>query len=479
MSGSSPTAVLLTRASAERSSPAVAVACSGGPDSMAALWLVWRSASAMGVQTWAFHVHHGLQVSADQWPGFIAEELARWSSWHPKWSPVQLRVCHLLEKPGRGRSVQAWAREARYKALKAMAQEQGIDLMVLAHHRQDQAETFLLQALRGAGPQGLAGMPRLAWRDGVCWARPFLDHSRSDLQQVLAQAGINSVADPSNQDPQWARSGLRLSVWSALVDAFAGAESALARAARRCAQALETLDQGVQADRARCVIEQGQGGFRWSMDQPAWEALSPARRSQLLRAWFVQCGLAVPASVVDRLSVYPWARASAKRWPLDALHELRWYRGVIQIDRKPVSAAKAVADVSLRWSRAGTKQAPGWAGRISLRRAPPDQMGAALHLPCTLLVRTRRGDDQFQLSPRGTPRALKKQFQSRAVAAWDRSGPVVAAQDGALLWVPGLGWDARVLQIPGGWQLHWHPDDPLPEEAADLAAAPPRMQGFA
>lgn len=459
MSGSNPTAGSSTHANAEPAAPpALAVACSGGPDSMALLWVAWRCASALGINTWAFHVHHGLQPAADAWPTFLATELARWSALHPDRPGVHLAVRRLTGRPGRGQSVEAWAREGRYQALQDMATQAGVDLILLAHHRQDQAETFLLQALRGAGPQGLAGMPALSWRQGICWARPLLNHGRSSLEQVLSQAQLKWVDDPSNQDRQWARNGLRLAVWPALVEAFPAAEVALARAAQRCAQALETVEQGVQADRALCVVEEREAGRCWRLDEGAWQALSGARKSQLLRAWFTECGVSAPSSLVDRLCAESWGPGRAKRWPLDGSHELRWYRGELQIARIP-AVAGAPEDMALRWTRAGGKPLPGWGGRLILRRTAPDELGAALRLPCTLLLRSRRGDDQFLLKPGGTLRSLKKQFQSRARPAWERDAPVVNDEAGSLMWVHGLGWDARVPQTLGGWQLHWAPDE--------------------
>jgi hypothetical protein len=101
---------------------------------------------------------------------------------------------------------------------------------------------------------------------------------------------------------------------------------------------------------------------------------------------------------------------------------------------------------------------------LTLRRADAGDHGAALALPRTLLLRARLGEDQFQLAPGATARSLKKQFQARSVPAWDRVGPVVTDEEGTILWVPGLGWDAHVLQVLGGWRLDWTPDDAAPEE---------------
>lgn len=474
MSGSSPTVGLSTPASAEPRAATVAVACSGGSDSMALLWLAWRCASALDLRTVALHVDHGLQAVSAGWPGFIQDELVRWSQHHPQWPPIALHVRRLEGRPARGQSMEAWAREGRYRALHEMAHELGLDLVLLAHHQRDQAETFLLQALRGAGPQGLAGMPPLQWRQGVCWARPLLGHDPGALSKLVSQAGLRCVEDPSNQDPRWARNRLRQSVWPALQAAFTQAQPALARAAQRCAQALETLDLGVQADRARVVVDASDDGHRWRLNEPAWRALSPARRSHLLRAWWASLGIAAPSTLVDRLAADEWPVGAMRRWPLDEDHELRGYRGQLVVGPRTQPPTKPPKDLTLdlHWSRAGSKRVAAWAGRLALRRAPGAGVGAALALPCTLQLRGRRADDQFQLQPGATARSLKKQFQSQAVAAWDRMGPVVADTQGTLLWVPGLGWDARVPRVAGGWLLEWTGDAAGPGDWPEGALHP-------
>merc|ERR1739841_308703 len=119
-----------------------------------------------------------------------------------------------------------------------MARQAGADLLLLAHHRRDQAETLLLQALRGAGVAGLAAMPRQDWRDGVLWVRPWLDHPREAIEAYIAQHGLRHIDDDSNGDPRFARNRLRLQVWPALQAAFPQAKAALAASADRLADAL-------------------------------------------------------------------------------------------------------------------------------------------------------------------------------------------------------------------------------------------------
>ena len=145
----------------------VAVAVSGGRDSMALLHALARAGRERGVEVWALHVHHGLMAKADDWAAFVERTCKRWS--------VPFAMQRLAGVPARGDSVEAWARAGRYAALVAMAHAAGCDTIALAHHRGDQAETFLLQALRGAGVAGLAAMPARIERDGLIWVRPWLD----------------------------------------------------------------------------------------------------------------------------------------------------------------------------------------------------------------------------------------------------------------------------------------------------------------
>ena len=111
------------------------------------------------------------------------------------------------------------------------AKAEGCNTVLLAHHQRDQAETFLLQAMRSAGVAGLAGMPREIERDGLVWMRPWLGLPRSAIEAYVQHHGIAYVDDDSNEDDRYARNRLRRRVWPALEHAFADAEPSLAAAA--------------------------------------------------------------------------------------------------------------------------------------------------------------------------------------------------------------------------------------------------------
>ena len=237
---------------------------------------------------------------------------------------MEFAATKLQGRPGAGESVEAWARQARYRALRQMALARGVDLVLLAHHRRDQAETFLLQALRGGGVAGLSAMPASIRREGVTWARPWLEMPREAIEAYVRRHRLAHIDDDSNADARFARNRLRLEVWPALEAAFPAAEASLAAAARWAQGAAAALAEGADADLA-AVCDEG------SLDIASWRGLSPARQSNLLRAWLRRSTARVPpASLVERLLREVPARGSM-RWPIGA-GELRSYRGRLRYE---------------------------------------------------------------------------------------------------------------------------------------------------
>lgn len=424
----------------------VAVAYSGGRDSTALLHATVHAAAAQGLQVVALHVHHGLSPEADAWLAHCAQQCRRWAA---RGLPLRFDHRRLQGRPTAGESVEAWARSGRYAALREMAEAHHAPLVLLAHHRQDQAETLLLQALRGAGVAGLAAMPREVERDGLHWVRPWLGLSPGGISAYVRRFRLRHIDDDSNEDRRFARNRLRLDVWPAFGGAFPGAEAALAAAAawaaeaRDCAEALAAIDLAGVAD-AR------------GLDLAAWAALSPARRSNALRAWLkAHTGAGASAANVKRLLVELPAPGPA-RWLLEGF-ELRRYRGRLTCSREAgVARPEQAADTPLCITGAGTYAVPGWSGR--LRVGLTDRGGAALSDLSDLHLAERRGGERFQAAPGRPPRSLKKQFQGAAVPAWQRAAPLFYSGE-QLLFVPGLGIDARARAADGEPQatLEWIP----------------------
>lgn len=434
----------------------LAVACSGGRDSIALLHATWRAARALADATGqphpihAFHVHHGLSRHADDWLAHCAEQCAQWRA---QGADLQFhaRHLHLDRLPKTGDSIEALARSGRYAALADMARTSGCDTVLLAHHREDQAETFLLQALRGAGAAGLASMPASVWRDGLCWRRPWLQHPRAAIEAYVAQHGLRHIEDDSNTDPRYARNRMRLHLWPALTQAFPQAPQVLGDAARHAQDAAECLQALAEIDFGAVAAEDG-------LDAAAAVALGGARLRNLLHLWLQRTvGEPPRASWLDRLS-RELPTCTDARWPMAGMGELRLWRGVLRwIPGTPVlPAAERVASVALPDLRAERCfSLPTFGGVLHIE--PVAQGGVALDGLATLTARPRSGGEQFQRAAGTPPRALKKQYQLAGVPAQGRGGPLLFSGE-QLVFVPGLGMDARVVAPDGQPQvaLHWH-----------------------
>ncbi|MEO8279653.1 MAG: tRNA lysidine(34) synthetase TilS [Ideonella sp.] len=440
----------------------VAVAVSGGRDSIALLHSTLRHATALGLNVLALHVNHGLMPQADQWQLDLRR---RCRAWARHGVALQLICERIADQPAPGDSVEAWARRVRYGALQRMALSAGCDTVLLAHHRRDQAETFLLQALRGGGVAGLAGMPAAALRDGIFWLRPWLMQSREAIDAYIQRHRLRFVEDASNADSRWARNRLREQVWPALTQAFPQAEQVLGDAARWAGLASTCLHELAEIDLARVADQHG-------LTFERWRDLSPTRRSNALRAWLQRSsGRPAPASLVERL-LTEWptddsAKARGGRvwdWHADRivarhgqLQLMRQFAGQFasKQPRKPTGPSHANSWLAI--TRTGRFDVPEWAGSLFVE--PASAGGIPLGCLASLELRERQGGEQFQCAARRPPRSLKKQFQACEVPAWARNGPLIYAE-GRLIHVAGLGDDARVVVEHGAdlVSLHWLAD---------------------
>jgi tRNA(Ile)-lysidine synthase len=419
---------------------------------MALLHATWCAARKMAETTGlpcpvhALHVHHGLSRHADDWLAHCAAQCDRWRA---EGADLHFHARHLHLKPGAGDSIEALARQGRYAALAEMAHEAGCDTVLLAHHREDQAETFLLQALRGAGPAGLASMPVSIVRDGVTWQRPWLQQSRAAIDAYVTHHGLSHIEDDSNADPRYARNRLRGLVWPVLTAAFPQAPQVLgdaachAQDAADCLRALAEIDWQAVADEEGLRVE------------PA-VLLGGPRLRNLLRCWLQDTtGEAPRGSWLDRLSRELPQRQTA-RWPISGRGELHLWRGVLRW--VPGGALPVLAPdtpMALPDLRAVSSCVlPAFGGTLMIE--PVEADGMARDRLCALTACPRSGGEQFQRAPCTPPRSLKKQYQSIGVHAALRSGPLLY-DGGQLVFVPGLGLDARVLACAGQPQvrLHW------------------------
>jgi tRNA(Ile)-lysidine synthase len=273
-----------------KGAPAMILAVSGGPDSMALMWLAarWRRAMARGPRLVAVTIDHGLRPEAAREARDV-KRLARGLDLPHRtlrWSGA---------KPKAG--LPAAAREARYRLLVQVARQSRATHILTAHTRDDQAETLLMRLLRGSGIAGLAAMARESERDGLRLARPLLDLPKSRLVATLQKAGIDFADDPTNRDLNFTRARLR-AVMPALAAEGCDARN-LARLASRLARAnaaVEILAEG--ADRYLALKDRAQTKLDGrTFDAKAFAALPEEVRLRLLLRTINQYGHEGPAEL--------------------------------------------------------------------------------------------------------------------------------------------------------------------------------------
>jgi tRNA(Ile)-lysidine synthase len=269
-----------------KTAPAIVLAVSGGPDSIALMWLAarWRRALKQGPRLIAVTVDHGLRPEAAR----EARDVKRLAG--------TLELPHRTlrwtgTKPNTG--LPAAAREARYRLLIRVARTSGATHILTAHTRDDQAETLLMRMLRGSGIAGLAAMTRETDRDGMRLARPLLDVSKSQLIATLKKAGIGFADDPTNRDTAFTRPRLR-GLMPALADE-GGDSRNLVRLASRLARAnaaIEVLADGAERFLALHGCDPARG-----YDAAAFVALPEEIRLRLLKRAIDRFGHEGPAEL--------------------------------------------------------------------------------------------------------------------------------------------------------------------------------------
>ncbi|MGB3291277.1 MAG: tRNA lysidine(34) synthetase TilS [Burkholderiaceae bacterium] len=264
----------------------IAVGLSGGADSAMLAAHAALYARRRGIQLHCFHIHHGLQAAADRWQAH-AHDLAQ----------LLGLPCHSLTVSvdlGGGSGMESAARDARYEALGRLAAVAGVEHVLLAHHRDDQAETVLLRLLRGAGPAGLAAMAPAVQRAGLTYLRPWLDIERAAiLEQARAfqqATAWEPVQDPTNADEHYTRAAVRERLAPELNRRWPGWQGSLARHARQSAETSAILDEVARQDFQG--LDPGADGKDFSL--AAWRLLSRPRQALVLRYWLGLLGQRMP-----------------------------------------------------------------------------------------------------------------------------------------------------------------------------------------
>ncbi|MBI3776520.1 MAG: tRNA lysidine(34) synthetase TilS [Gammaproteobacteria bacterium] len=407
--------------------PRYLVAYSGGVDSHALLHaLVQLRAQFPGVELGAIHVNHGLQLSSTEWAQHCVQVCAELG--------VACEVRAVDARALVGTSPEDAARVARYTVFTGLLQPG--DVLFTAHHQDDQAETLLLQLLRGAGPRGLAGMAELS-RFAHGWlARPLLECSRAALREYALAQQLHWIDDPSNSDTRFDRNYLRHEILPRLQRRWPAASVTLARSAQLCAEAAEVLEVSARADLhavaipptpALAIAELAKrntgllpppAGKGSGLSVSKLLCLSPARQRNVLRFWIEQLGLPLPQQRhLERL------QRDVLHAAADAEPRMHWPGADVRRYRDALYALPPVPgfDASQQWT--WNLDAPlhiAGAGTLAPRR----EQGAGLRAEaCAAGVRVafRSGGERIRPAGRAHHATLKNLFQQAGVPPWQRA----------------------------------------------------------
>ena len=364
----------------------LAVGLSGGVDSVVLLHVLKQHP---GLNLSAIHVHHGLSPNAGAWARFCRALCTRWGV------PLAVRRVKVAKK---GKGLEAAAREARYRAFR----NSPCDAVALAHNRDDQAETVLMNLLRGAGVRGASGMPPRSRLDGRMLLRPLLEVPRAAILAYAREQGLEWVEDESNADEALTRNFVRRRLGPLIESRFPRWRESLARAARHFA--------GVGLD-----------------------------AQALLREFLAAQGLRAPseAKLVEMLKQLTsgGARIMVEH---DGMR-LRVYRGKLAL----APAAPAAPFAPVEWKGEPRITIPALGGKLLFRRARGEGIDLRKLGQCRVAVRLRAGGERLQPDRRRPRRTLKNLFQEAGVPPWQRDRlPLLFCGDD-LVWAPGLGIDAH------------------------------------
>ncbi len=427
----------------------IAVALSGGRDSVTLLAALLAATRERGHPLCALHVEHGLSPHAARWQAFCADLCARLGV---PFHAAQVRVTR-----GGGESLEALARRERYAALAGLATEAGASHVALAHHRDDQAETFLLQLLRGAGPRGLAAMPavRTGAHGSPVWWRPLLGIERASIDAYLRIHRLTHVEDESNASSRHRRNAIRLGVMPVLAALAPAAPAAIARAAAHQADAvrlgddLARIDAAARANDRPAIDAPATGGATLACG--ALRALAPHRARNLLRFFLREQGLAAPSTarldeMLDQFTgTTPLARV-----------EIRHDGLVLGLHRDRIHVhAPAPPPYELPWQGEAALDLPH--GVLSFTRAPDGLDVTRITGP--VMVRSRRGGERFRLAANRPRRSLKATLHEAGWPQWERRDVPLVVAGSDVVAVPGLGIDPAYAACPGcgGVAIGWLP----------------------
>ena len=415
-----------------------ALAYSGGRDSQVLLHALCAVRRELGFDLTALHFDHGLAPQSADWARQCEAVCRQWEvAFISDRQP-------LLKSPGE--SLEALARQSRYRWFEQVVKPGQV--LLTAHHANDQAETVLLNLLRGGGVQSLAGIPQqrvlslsaakvTPATPATRVVRPLLSFSREALAEYARRHELTWIDDPSNLSLQFDRNYLRESIIPLLEQRWPGAINSLGRSAENCREVAAFLDEVMTPLLQRCQVAEKSGVFCLAppLDGSALKPLGRFQIIALMRCWIHRHGRRSPSSgqlaTLFRQVFEDQKMRAGVRW--DAA-ELRYFDGHLHLIRRLDAPPDGPLEWDLRARDLGTNGV-----RLEVRKGAGGTLDPQRLRGKSLKLVWRTGGERMFLPGRTHSSALKKLFQQNAVPPWERRALPLLVVDGEVAWAHGVG----------------------------------------
>ena len=408
----------------------ITVALSGGVDSVVLLHLLYELQKTHHFTLNATHVNHGLSKNADKWVKFC-EKLCRDLS-----VPLDLHYVKLPQKKSLG--IEGEARRLRYEKLL----QSKSDLIVLAHHEDDQAETFLLQLIRGAGVKGLSSMAHFD-DDRKLW-RPLLNVSRMDIEKYAKQQKLKWIEDESNLNTDFDRNFIRSKVLPILKNRFNHIIKVISRSSSHLSEAQNLLDDLAKLDlkkRLRSI------NYKHKLQVKTLNKLSLTRAKNVLRYWLEINNQLMPSKdLLDELlrQVLTAKKDAALKIEISKNYEIRRYKDEIYLVQKNHQPHK---NYEIVWNGESEILLPNGA-KLNFKKVKGKGISFSKIQDKKLIISNRKGGESFKPDSKRPTKKIKQILQESDLPPWERESlPLIFVSD-QLASVPNFGIDIKFQTRP-------------------------------
>jgi len=419
---------------------ALCVGLSGGLDSTVLLEILAEHAVPAGYKVTAVHVNHGLSPNADAWTRFCERLCAN--------QGVPLAIENVRVNAASPEGLEGAARTARYAAFAARPET----YIALAHHLDDQAETVLMQLLRGTGLKGIAAMPEMRPLLGMQRQifRPLLEYSRAQLKAYAQERGLKWVEDESNASTRFDRNYVRHEVGPRFDERYPGWREALVRFARHAGSANDLLDQLAALDGVP-----SRPGDPLPLDRD----ISQDRRANVLRAFLARNAVAMPseARLAEIARQLYEAREDARVRLDHAGISIVRHKDTARIERDLGIATASASPWRVDWHRERDVELGADRGVIHFDATRGEGIAADPARSGRWYFAPRSGGEIIRLGADRPARTLKNLLQEREIPVWQREKLPLLFHGDVLVWVPGVGIAAEYACGEGqeGFQPSW------------------------